>query len=129
MAEHRPKTLYFYQKFYNSVVNIDALKSRWFIQDMALEAIKANIQAKLSFARDFYHGKSDGRPCLMQNMNIARELMKLSLSKFNYFCPVSFKTEKSFKHSSHLPELCILYKQQFYYFSGAKEREIFLKNP
>jgi hypothetical protein len=56
-------------------------------------------------------------------------LMKLSLSKFNYFCPVAFKTEKSFKHSSHLPELCILYKQQFYYFSGPKEREIFLKNP
>lgn len=55
--------------------------------------------------------------------------MKLSLSKFNYFCPVAFKTEKSFKHSSHLPELCILYKQQFYYFSGPKEREIFLKNP
>jgi hypothetical protein len=32
---------------------------------MALEAIQANIQAKLSFARDFSHGKSDGRPCLM----------------------------------------------------------------
>jgi adenylate/nucleoside-diphosphate kinase len=55
--------------------------------------------------------------------------MKLSLSKFSYFCPVSFKTEKSFKHSSHLPELCILYKHQFYYFSSPKEREVFLKNP
>lgn len=39
LAEHRPKTLYFYHKFYNSVVNIDGLKSRWFIQDIALEAI------------------------------------------------------------------------------------------
>lgn len=65
----------------------------------------------------------------MEGLNIARELMKASISQYGYFCPVSFKMEKSFKHSSHLPELAILYKQQFYYFSGPKEREIFRQNP
>lgn len=65
----------------------------------------------------------------MENLFIARELMKQSLSQFSYFCPVSFKTEKAFKHGSHLPELAVLYKQMFYFFAGTKERETFLKNP
>jgi adenylate kinase family enzyme len=42
-TSQKPQVLYFYQKFYNSVRYLDGLKSRWFIQDMALEAVQSNI--------------------------------------------------------------------------------------
>jgi hypothetical protein len=79
-SENKPQVLYFYQKYYNSVTYIDGCKSRWFIQDLALEAIQNNIKSRLCFARDFYFNKSAERPCLMGDMHIAREILKQSLS-------------------------------------------------
>ena len=126
---HKPQVLYFYQKYYNSVTFIDGLKSRWFIQDLALEAVQSNLTARFCFARDFFFRKSEGRPCVMGHMHVDRIIMKQSLSQFGYFCPVSFKNDKAYKHASHLPELTVLYNHLFYYFASAKERDIFVKNP
>ena len=121
--------LYFFQKYYNSVINIDGMKSRWFMQDMALEQIQKNVEARSVFARDFFDGKSDKRPCIMENLNIVRVMMKQSLSQYGYFCPVSWKADKTFVNCGHLAEYSVLYKQSFYFFAGPKQREIFIRNP
>lgn len=96
LEEALPQTLYFFQRRYNNVTNIDGMKSRWFIQDVALQAIQANLQARMDFARDYHHGQSEKRPCLLQNMNIDRCYFKQSISQFSHFCPVSWKNEKKY---------------------------------
>jgi len=94
-----------------------------------LQAVANNIKARLEFARDFFFGMSSDRPCKMENMHVAREIMKQSLSQFGYFCPVTFKNERAYKHASHLPELTVLYRHMFYFFSSVKERDAFIHNP
>lgn len=65
----------------------------------------------------------------MGDMHVAREIMKQSLSQFRYFCPVSFKNSRTYRHASHLPECVVLYHHMFYFFAGVKERDAFIKNP
>lgn len=55
--------------------------------------------------------------------------MKQSLSQYGYFCPVSWKVNKRFVNCVHNPNLCVLYKHDFYYFNTDKERQMFLDNP
>jgi adenylate kinase family enzyme len=61
-----PETAFFYNKYYNSLVPVDGTKSRWYMEDLALESLEKVIKARLSFARDLYSGN---RPCLMENLN------------------------------------------------------------
>ena len=56
------------------------MRSTWFIQDVALSAIQSNLKSRMNFARDYHHGGSDKRPCIMQNMNIDRCYFKKALS-------------------------------------------------
>jgi len=55
METNLPQVLAFYQRLYNSLVEIDGFKSKWFMQDRALTAIQANIHAKQKFARNYFH--------------------------------------------------------------------------
>jgi hypothetical protein len=41
----------FYQNIYNSLQEIDSKKSKWYVQDCALQVIEANIAAKQKFVR------------------------------------------------------------------------------
>lgn len=123
-------TMYFYQKVYNSVSSVDAHRSKWFVHDVALEAIRTNLLAKMNFARDLLHASTPAeRPCAMANLNIDRVYMKQSLSQFGHFCPVSFRNENRFVSCTHRPELTVLYKNFFYYFASKDHRDIFIKNP
>jgi len=59
------------------VSSVDALRSKWFVQDVSLEAIRTNLEAKMNFARDLLHaGSATERPCKMGNLNIDRIYMK-----------------------------------------------------
>lgn len=53
------------------------MKSRWYMEDVALMAIEKVYAARLSFARDYYFNT---RPCLMESLNYDRVLLKQSLS-------------------------------------------------
>ena len=129
-SEQMFATMYFYQKIYNNVSSVDALRSKWFVQDVSLEAIRSNLEAKMNFARDLLHtGSATERPCKMANLNIDRIYMKQSLSQFGHFCPVSFRNENRFVSCTHHPELCVLYKNFFYYFASVDHRDVFIKNP
>jgi adenylate/nucleoside-diphosphate kinase len=125
---------FMYQKYYNNVVSIDGMKSKWFVQDKALNAIEANFKARINFARDYVYreatkDKMVERPCLMQDIYSDRQVFKNSLSQFGYFCPVSHKLEKKFISCTHIPEFTVLYKELFYYFADAEMRRIFVQNP
>ena len=52
LSKHIPHVALFYQKYYNSLTSIDSLKSCWFMEDRALEAIEKTVSARLAFARD-----------------------------------------------------------------------------
>jgi adenylate/nucleoside-diphosphate kinase len=42
---------------------------------------------------------------------------------------VAFKNERAYKHASHLPELTVLYRHMFFFFSGVSERDAFVRTP
>lgn len=46
-----PHVLSFFQRLYNSLVEIDGFKSKWYIEDKAMTAIEDNIIARQKFAR------------------------------------------------------------------------------
>jgi hypothetical protein len=122
----------FFQKYYNSLTSIDGLKSCWFIEDRALEAIEKTVSARLVFARDnFFKMSKNGedRCCIMENMNYDRSYVKKALSQYNYICSVSWKQNKKFINCCHRPEYTVLYQNLFYYFAGPAERAIFVANP
>jgi len=128
--KNMPAMVYFYQKYYNSVTSIDGLKSKWFVEDVATQAISAHLKSRMIFARDYQHaGYPSERPCLVADLHMDRCYFKQSVSQFNYFCPVSWKNEKKFIKCTHLPELAVLYKNLFYYFANEKGRELFIANP
>lgn len=87
-AKSVPETAFFYNKFYNSLVPVDGQKSRWYMEDLALESLEKVIKARLEFARDLYF---QDRPCIMENLNYDRVYNKQSISQFGYMCPVSWK--------------------------------------
>jgi len=112
------------------VTSIDGLKSKWFMEDVAVRAISDNLKARMTFARDYQHvGQASERPCRIANLNMDRMFFKQSISQFGYFCSVSWKTEKKYLSCTHLPELSVLYKNLFYYFASEKQRELFVQNP
>lgn len=69
------------------------------------------------------------RPCIMENLNYDRFLVKQSLSQYGYMCPVSWKTNKKFVNCAQKPQNCVLYNHAFYFFDSKVERDIFVKNP
>ena len=105
-----PQVHYFFQKLYNSVQSIDACRSRWFVEDLAVSAIQKSLKARSEFARDYYYDQSERRPCVMENMNIDRLYFKQSISQYGYNCPVSWKMHKKFVSCCHRPEFCVLYR-------------------
>lgn len=46
LTKNVPETGFFYQKFYNSLVSVNGLKSRWYMEDVALSAIEKVTQAR-----------------------------------------------------------------------------------
>ena len=42
-AKNMPAMVYFFQKFYHNVISIDGLKSKWFMEDVAIRAISDNM--------------------------------------------------------------------------------------
>jgi len=46
MEINLPLVSLFYQKIYNSLVEIDGFKSKWFMEDSAMTAIENNIKAR-----------------------------------------------------------------------------------
>lgn len=121
-----PETAFFYNKFYNSLVPVDGTKSRWYMEDLALESLEKVIKARLEFARDLFRGN---RPCIMENLNYDRVYMKQSISQFGYMCPVSWKVQKKFVNCTHRTENCVLYDNFFYYFASPVERATFCADP
>lgn len=126
-AKSIPETGFFYNKYYNSLISVDGKKSRWYMEDLALESLEKTIKARLEFARDFYFQST--RPCIMENLNYDRIYMKQSISQFGYMCPVSWKVQKKFVNCTHRIENCVLYKNFFYYFASPEERAIFISDP
>ena len=76
-AKNMPAMVYFFHKFYHNVTSVDGTKSKWFMEDVAVRAIKCNLQARMEFARDYQHvGQSTERPCRIQNLNMDRAFFK-----------------------------------------------------
>ena len=72
-----PETGFFYNKYYNNVISVNGQKSRWYMEDLALESIEKTIKAKLEFSRDNFSGSV---PCKMEKLNCDRIYMKQSIS-------------------------------------------------
>jgi len=120
-----PGVLGLYQRVYNSLTEIDGFASKWFMEDRALSAIHANLQARHSFARNL----CTGRPCELENLHCDRRLMKARLSMYGYFCPVTWKNTKQLVKCTHAPENALYYDRVFFYFRSPQEREMFAANP
>jgi len=94
LTKHQPLTAFFFQKYFNSLTVIDGLKSRWFVETLALEAIQKCMKARLEFSRDYFFKKDTHgfeRPCKMENMNYDRVFQKQALSQYGYICPVTWR--------------------------------------
>lgn len=44
--EHTPQVCAFYQRLYNSLIEIDSNKSKWYIEERAIGDIQRNIEAR-----------------------------------------------------------------------------------
>lgn len=96
------------------------------MEDLALTALEKVTQARFQFARDLYFNE---RPCVLENLNYDRCLVKQSLSQYAYMCPVSWKVHKKFVNCAHKPENAVLYKDCFYFFASKADRDIFIQSP
>jgi len=47
LTKNIPQTSFFYQKYYNSLVSVNGVKSRWYMEDIALNAIEKVTKARL----------------------------------------------------------------------------------
>ena len=108
-----PHTLGFFQRYYNSLIEVDGFKSKWFMEDRALAAIQDNMQSRQQFAKNLCF---PDHPCEMNSLNCDRILMKATLSMFEYYCPVTWKNTKCLVKCTHDPENSIFYQNTFYYF-------------
>ena len=41
-----PNVLSFYQRHYNNVAEVDAFKSKWYVEDRSLKEVQANLEAR-----------------------------------------------------------------------------------
>lgn len=122
----------FYQRIYDSVVDIDGLKSKWFVLDRASSFIEANLAARHHFVRSQCHSrdmKLVEQPTEMANLHYDKCLLKAALSQFGYYCPVTWKNTKQLVKCAQNLDLVVLYELSFYYFRGQAEKEMFLANP
>ena len=126
--ENMPYIQSFYQRLYNSLIEIDSTKSKWFIEERSLAEIQKTIEARQNFSRD-YHLRDTGRSIKMKDLHMDRCLVKQSLSPFLYFCPVTWKNEKTLLKCNENTEDCVLYDNAFYFFRSTKERDMFISNP
>ena len=118
----------FYQRLYNSIVEIESTKSKWFIEEAALSEVQRNIEARQNFARDYFL-REDGRVCKMKDLHMDRCLVKQSLSDFRYYCPVTWRNEKLLIKCHENTDDTVLYDNCFYFFRSSTERDTFLANP
>jgi hypothetical protein len=119
----------FYRRIYNSVIDVDASKSKWFVLDKASMFIEANLRSRQLFTRAQCFAGSDERPTEMQYLHYDQGLLKEAISQFGYHCPVTWKNSKQLVKCTHNIDLCVLYANCFYYFNGETERAMFLMNP
>jgi len=80
---HMPQVLALYQRLYNSLCEIDGMKSKWYVNERAMSAIQANVEAKQRFARNYFFVQSepsDSVTCEVADLNCDRVLLKASLS-------------------------------------------------
>lgn len=119
----------FYRRIYNSVIDVDASKSKWFVLDKASTFIEANLRSRQLFTRAQCFTGEDERPTEMQYLHYDQALLKEAISQFGYHCPVTWKNAKQLLKCTHNIDLCVLYGNCFYYFKGEAERAMFLMNP
>ena len=126
--ENNPYLVAFYSRLYNSVSEIDSIKSKWFIEERALGEVQKTIDARQSFARDYFL-REQGSICKFRDLHMDKGLVKQSLSDFRYFCPVTWRNEKLLVKCNENTEDCVLYHNSFYFFASTQERDVFLTNP
>lgn len=119
----------FYRRIYDSVIDIDAAKSKWFVLDKAETFIEANLRARQLFTRAQCHTGPDERPTEMSFLHYDQCLLKDAISQYGYICPVTWKNSKQLVKCTHNVDLCVLFGNCFYYFNGPAERDMFLSNP
>jgi adenylate kinase family enzyme len=85
-----PQVSQFFSRLYNSLTEIDGMKSKWYVEDRALTVIQGNMYARQQFALNIFLKK----PCVFQNSFYDRCIVKATLSQFGYFCPVTWKNMK-----------------------------------
>lgn len=107
----------FYLKLFNSSVEVDGMKSKWFMEDRAYEFVKANFKARqeLSIALCFNSAGTGTnplteRPLEMQNLSLDQCIYKSSLSQFGNYCPVTWKNTKVLLKCNQKKDTCIYYK-------------------
>lgn len=127
-----PQVLGFYQRIYDSLTELDGVKSKWFLHDTAMAAIEANLRARQMFSRSqcFQKNHPQGhRPSEINDLNIDRCILKASVSQFKYYCPVTWKNTKQLFKCTHNQELCVFYEDMFYYFKDQAAKDMFTSNP
>lgn len=74
----------FYQRAYNSLIEIDGFKSKWYMEDRAMTVIKANIEARQNFSQAYCHRATESGgieiPCQLADIHCDRKLLKEALS-------------------------------------------------
>lgn len=85
----------FYRRVYNSVIDIDGKKSKWYVYDRALDFIEKNVNARQKFVLSECHTRNgDEMPAEYAFLHYDRCLLKASVSQFKYYCPVTWKNTK-----------------------------------
>jgi hypothetical protein len=101
-----PHVLGFFQRYYDSLIEINGFKSKWFMEDRAIAAIKDNMHSRQQFSKNLCF---PDQVCEMRHLNCDRILMKATLSMFEYYCPVTWKNTKCLVKCTHDPENSIFY--------------------
>lgn len=73
--ENNPYLVAFYSRLYNSVSEIDSIKSKWFIEERALGEVQKTIDARQSFARDYFL-REQGSICKLRDLHMDKGLVK-----------------------------------------------------
>jgi len=79
---HTPQVLGFYQRLYDSLAELDGMKSKWFLYDSAMAAVEANLRARQLFSRSqcFPPNHQTGhRPSEINDLHIDRCILKASV--------------------------------------------------
>ena len=101
--KHQAQVANFFSRIYNSVIDINALKSKWFVHDRALTFMESNIRARQLFSKAACIAKGPGpeEPSEIAFLHYDKCLLKAALSQFGYFCPVTWKNTKELVKCTH----------------------------